>query len=483
MLNTNGCWQFAAVIPGGLRSHAGRATLLCVVLAALISRLPAALADTPAADESATDRPAERTLPQRPSIVLFLTDDQGYGDLGCYGSSTLKTPNIDRLCQEGMKFTDFYVHQRCSPTRLALMTGCHAHRAGCTKVIYAKDRIGIHEDEVTTAELLQSVGYRTGIVGKWHLGEWDAYSPVRHGFDEFFGFLTDIELGTGIYRNRTRLESINRKTDGRYSQRLLTAATDFIRTNRQQPFFLYYASPLPHTPWLPAERFRGTSARGTYGDVIAEIDWQVGELLGALEKVGIRDNTLFIFASDNGPVLGINGGDAGPFRDGKWTDFEGGIRVPCIMRWPDVIPPGSTNSQITGIIDLLPTFCELTGAAVPTDRTIDGRSLVPYLTGRPIERPIHDSFLVPGSVIRYGRWKLLVRALKPGGKSGRNGTRPSAAAGSLFDLASDPGETQDVSAKHPDIVRDLQRRMETAVKQLEADKRPIGRLPSDHSAR
>ena len=413
----------------------------------------------------------------RTNFIVFLTDDQGYGDLGCFGSTSLRTPHLDQLRREGMKFTDFYVHQRCSPSRLAFMTGCHAHRAGCTKVIYAKDRIGIHDNEITTAELLRSAGYRTAIIGKWHLGEWDAFHPVRHGFDEFFGFLTDLDQGTGLYRSQTRLESVRHKTDGDYSQRLLDAATEFVVTSKDRPFFLYYASPLPHTPWLPGDRFRGTSSRGTYGDVIREIDWQVGELLNTLRQHGVADNTLFIFASDNGPVLGINGGDAGPFRDGKWTDFEGGIRVPCLMRWPNVIAAGSTNSQITGIIDLLPTFCELAGVAVPTDRTIDGRSLVPYLKGIELQQPIHDSFIVPGSVIRHGRWKLLTKKLKPGGRSGREGQRPAAAAGSLFDLQMDPGETQDVSDRHPDIVRDLRRRMQAAVTQLEATKRPIGRLP------
>jgi len=414
---------------------------------------------------------------ERPNIVVFLTDDQGYGDLGCFGSDSLKTPNIDRLCQQGMKFADFYVHQRCSPTRLALMTGSHAHRAGSTKVIYNRDRIGIHRDEITTPELLRSAGYATGIVGKWHLGEWDAFNPTRHGFDFFFGFMIDLDRGTGIYRNLKRVESIKHKTDGEHSPKLLDAAIDFIQENKERPFFLYYASPLPHTPWLPNERFANTSQRSTYGDVIREIDWQVGELMKALDRYDIADNTLFIFASDNGPVLGIDGGDAGPLRDGKWTDFEGGIRVPCITRWPSTIPPGSTNRQIVGIIDLLPTFCAIAGIEPPDDRVIDGRNILPYLKGEDVETPIHDSFIVPGSVIRYGRWKLLVRDLKPGGKSGREGKRPSAKSGSLFDLQTDPGETTDISADHPEIVADLRRRMDGAVKELEANSRPIGRLP------
>lgn len=414
---------------------------------------------------------------EKPNIVVFLTDDQGYGDLGCYGSRSLKTPNIDRLCQQGMKFTDFYVHQRCSPTRLAFMTGSHAHRAGCTKVIYNRDRIGIHADEVTTPELLKKAGYSTGIVGKWHLGEWDAFNPVRHGFDFFYGFMVDLDQGTGIYRNLKRVESIRRKTDGEHSPKLLDAAIGFIKQNKKGPFFLYYASPLPHTPWIPNQRFKGSSDRGTYGDVIREIDWQVGELMRVLDEQGIADNTLFIFVSDNGPVLGINGGDAGPLRDGKWTDFDGGIRVPCIMRWPDVIKPGTANSEITGIIDLLPTFSAIAGVNLPRDRVIDGRNILPYIKGERADKPIHETFIVPGSVIRRGQWKLLVRELKPGGKSGREGKRPSARAGSLFNLQVDPGETRDVSADHPEIVAELRRQMDAAVKELEANSRPIGRLP------
>ncbi|MBC8325095.1 MAG: sulfatase-like hydrolase/transferase [Verrucomicrobia subdivision 3 bacterium] len=423
-------------------------------------------------------RAEETETGRKPNIVVFMTDDQGYGDLGCFGSDSLKTPNIDRLCRQGMKFTDFYVHQRCSPTRLALMTGSHAHRAGCTKVIYNKDRIGIHADEVTTPELLKTAGYATGMVGKWHLGEWDAFNPTRHGFDFFYGFMIDLDQGTGIYRNLKRVESIKRKTDGEYSPKLLDAAIGFIKENKERPFFLYYASPLPHTPWIPNERFKGTSKRGTYGDVIREVDWQVGELMKALDEQGVAEKTLFVFASDNGPVLGINGGDAGPYRDGKWTDFEGGIRVPCIMRWPGVIEPGSRNSQITAIIDLLPTFCAITGVDPPGDRVIDGRNILPYMKGEKVEKPIHESFIVPGSVIRHGHWKLLVRDLKPGGKSGREGKRPSTPAGSLFNLKADPGETRDLSADHPEIVADLRRRMDTAVRELKANSRPIGRLPS-----
>lgn len=417
-----------------------------------------------------------------PNIVVFLTDDQGYGDLGCFGSDSLETPNIDRLASEGMKFTDFYVHQRCSPTRLAFMTGCHAHRIGCTKVIYRRDRIGLHDDELTVPELFRRGGYATGMIGKWHLGEWDAFNPIRHGFDFFYGFMVDQDNRTGLYQNQQRLADAGKKTDGAHTPKLLDAAIDFIEEHSQEPFFLYYASPLPHTPWIPNKRFRNTSSRGKYGDVIREIDWQVGKLMDALSEQNVTTNTLFVFASDNGPVLGIDGGDAGPLRDGKWTDFEGGIRVPCLMRWPAVIKPGSTNDQITGIIDMLPTFCAMADVALPSDRVIDGRNIMPYMKSETLPKPIHESFVVPGSVIRHGPWKLLVKDLKPGGKSGREGQRPPAPAGSLFNLRSDPGETNDLSAAHPNVVTDLTNRMDKVVRELEVNQRPIGRLPPSTEA-
>lgn len=413
---------------------------------------------------------------QKPNIILFLADDLGYGDLGCYGSTVIDTPNIDRLCQQGMKFTDFYVHQRCSPTRLALMTGSHAHRAGSTKVIYKRDKIGINDSENTIAELLKEGGYATGLIGKWHLGEWDQFNPNRHGFDYFYGFMDDEDRTEAIYHNTQIVERIKSKTDGIHTEKLLNEAINFITANTNKPFFLYYASPLPHNKWLPSEDFKGTSKQGTYGDVVQEIDWQVGELMNTLDQAGLTNNTLIIFASDNGPLLG-DGGSAGILREGKWTNFEGGIRTPCLMRWPDRIQPGSTNTQITGIIDFLPTFCEIAGVNIPADPVIDGKSILPYLEGKQLDRPIHDTFIVPGSTIRYGRWKLLVETIRPGGKSGREGLRPAAPAGSLFDLQEDPGETTDLSSQHPEVVADLRQRMDAFMKELQANTREIGKLP------
>lgn len=413
----------------------------------------------------------------KPNIIVFLTDDQGYGDLGCYGSKNIATPNIDRLRAEGMKFDSFYVHNRCSPTRMAFMTGSHAHRAGASKVIYRKDRIGINADEITTPELLRQAGYATGLVGKWHLGEWPEFNPVRHGFDSFFGFMEhDDKKGTAVFRGEEIVEKIKSKTDGEHSPKLLKAGIDFIESNKGRPFFLYYASPLPHTKWKPHPDFAGRSKQGTYGDVIQEIDWQVGALMEKLEDLDLVRNTLFIFTSDNGPQLNVDGhGSSGPLRDGKWTDFEGGIRVPCIMRWPGTIPAGSFNNEISGIIDLLPTFCAIAGVKSPADRVIDGRNILPYLRGEKLDAPIHESFIVPGSAIRHGDWKLFVKDQKPGGKGGRGmqGRKP-AGAGSLFQVGADPGETLDLSEQFPGKVTELTRLMRDYMRELAANTRSIG---------
>ncbi|PHR91892.1 MAG: N-acetylgalactosamine 6-sulfate sulfatase [Robiginitomaculum sp.] len=411
-----------------------------------------------------------------PNIIFILSDDQGYGDLSCYGSDVIATPNIDRLCKEGMKFESFYVHNRCSPTRASFMTGCHAGRTGIGNVVYRWEGNGINKDEITVAELLKESGYATGIVGKWHLGEWDAFNPIRHGFDSFFGFLHSDDKTKALFKNLEVVEKVKTQTDGIHSPKLLQAGIDFIKEHQDEPFFLYYASPLPHTQWNPHPDFVGSSKQGTYGDVVQEIDWQVGGLLDTLDELGLTENTLVIFTSDNGPQLNVDGhGSSGPLRDGKWTNFEGGIRVPCLMRWPGKILAGSTNDEITGIIDMLPTFCALSGAEVPTDRVIDGKNILPYLLGEKVESSIHDTFVVPGSTILHGDWKLLVKDQNPGGNGnkGMQGRKP-AKAGSLFNLKDDLGETTDVSSQHPEMVQQLQQLMTEYMEEFNANKRPIG---------
>lgn len=414
---------------------------------------------------------------EKPNILFILTDDQGYGDLSCTGSKTISTPNIDSIAEQGMKFTDFYVHNRCSPTRLAFMTGSLAQRAGYDKVIYRHSHVGINHDEVTVAELLKKAGYTTGIVGKWHLGEWEKFNPVNHGFDYFYGFMDTGKKDLALFENKTIVEKLSSgKTDGIHSPKLLKAGINFIRKNHQKPFFLFYSSPLPHTKWKPLEKFKGSSKHGTYGDVVQEIDWQVGELLKTLDELQISKNTLVIFSSDNGPQLNAKGhGSAAPLRDGKWSNFEGGVRVPCLMRWPEVIKPGTENHEITAIYDLLPTFCEMAGVDTPTDRVIDGKSILPYIKGIPLENPIHDTFIIPGSTIRFKHWKLAYSQLKPGGNGRKDG--PGVKAGALFNLKEDIGETVDVSEQFPEITEALKKKMAEFMNDLNRNTRQIGTVP------
>ena len=411
---------------------------------------------------------------ERPNIIFILSDDQGYGDLGCYGSNVIQTPNIDSLAKQGMKFESFYVHNRCSPTRAAFMTGCYAQRVDMGKVIYHKDKSGLNSKEITVAELLKSAGYATGIIGKWHLGEWPQFNPVHHGFDYFCGRFADESGESSLFENLERIGDWGDKNDRYCTMTILPKALEFIRRHKEEPFFLYYASNIPHSKWIPHADFQGTSKQGAYGDCVQQLDWAVGELLKELDAQGLTEKTLIIYASDNGPQLNAPGyGSAGPLRDGKWTDFEGGIRVPCVMRWPGRIPPGTTNNEITGIIDMLPTFCEIVGVEIPQDRIIDGKSILPYMLGQRPKTPIHDTYVVPGAVIRHGDWKLLVKDQKPGGGGNRGNTRRiPASAGSLFNLREDIGETEDVSREHPEKADQLRKMMDAFMASFEENVRP-----------
>ncbi len=419
-----------------------------------------------------------------PNFVLILTDDQGWEDVGVYGARGFSTPNIDRLAEEGIRFTSFYApHAACSPTRAAIMTGSYGPRVGVPHVLGPRTRRGIHPDEVTLAELLKAQGYATIAVGKWHLGDHPVFLPTNHGFDSYFGIPYSNDMSPAPANNPREGANrwypelplvrdtmvVEREPDQtQLTRRYTEEAVRFIEQHADEPFFLYLAHTFVHVPLWASERFVGTTERGLYGDVMAEIDWSVGEILSTLERLRLDDRTLVAFTSDNGPwlVFGNHAGSAGPFREGKATTFEGGHRVPGIFRWPRRIPAGRTSDELATGMDFLPTFARLAGAAVPDDRVIDGHDIWPLLAGEPdAPSPYVRFFYYRGGqlqAVRSGTWKLHVPHAYPtleGGVAGQDGAVGRYERGeigvALFDLEADPGETRDVADAHPDVVQRL----------------------------
>jgi arylsulfatase A-like enzyme len=355
-----------------------------------------------------------------PNVILIFADDLGYGDIGCYGSKN-PTPNLDRMAKEGVRFTDFYVAQAvCSASRAALLTGCYSNRVSIQGALFPGSKVGISDKELTMAEMFKSRGYATGIFGKWHLGDASEFLPARHGFDEYVGLpYSNDMLPTTAARNPPLPLSDGEKVIERdpdqsklttlYTQR----AVDFIERHKGGPFFCYVPHSMPHIPLAVSEKFAGKSGRGIYGDVIAEIDWSVGQVLEALKKHGLDEKTLVVFTSDNGPWLtyGEHGGSSGPLREGKTTAFEGGVREPCVMRWPGTVPAGVTCHELAATIDLLPTFAALAGATLPTDRVIDGKDIRPLMTNESGAKSPHGAYFYYWGrglrAVRSGKWKLI----------------------------------------------------------------------------
>ena len=440
-----------------------------------------------------------KSADRSPNIVIILTDDQGYGDVACFGGKGIRTPNLDRMAREGMRFTDFYVAQAvCTASRAALMTGCYPNRVGLHGALNHQSTIGIAEEELLLPEICRSRGYATAAYGKWHLGMPPKFAPTRHGFDEFFGLPYSNDNGPlhptmrglpplPLYDGENVVE---RDPDQRlFTRRITDRAVGFIERNRERPFFLYVPHIMPHVPIHVSDAFRGRSERGLYGDVIEELDASVGEILAALKKNGVDDRTMVIFFSDNGPFLsyGTHAGSSGPLREGKLTSWDGGMRSPCIVRWPGRTPAGTVCAEPVMSVDLLPTIAGLVGAALPS-RPIDGLDLLPILEGRPAVRSPHEALLFYGGeelqAVRSGDWKLrfaheyLTPAgpprsdgkpanfenMKPLGMdasgirgiASRHGYKVERTEPALYDLRTDPGEAHDVSAGHPDIVRRLQ---------------------------
>jgi arylsulfatase A-like enzyme len=413
----------------------------------------------------------------RPNIIVVFADDLGYGDLGCYGAQGYRTPNLDRLATEGVRFTDFYVAQAvCSASRTALLTGCYPNRVGILGALGPESKIGINSQETTLAEVLKTRGYATAIYGKWHLGHLPQFLPTRHGFDDYFGLPYSNDMWphhpTAKFPDLPLIEG-EKTIELNPDQTKLTTwyaehAVRFIEQNKDRPFFLYVPHSMPHVPLFVSEKYRGKTQRGLFGDVLEEIDWSVGQILETVRKHNLDERTLVIFTSDNGPWLsyGDHAGSAGNLREGKGTSFEGGVREPCVMRWPGKIPAGSVCSEPAMTIDLLPTIARLAGAEAPTDHTIDGLDIWPLISSQPGAKSPHDAFYFYWNAgleaIRSGPWKLhfphKYRTLA--GTTGGTGGKPHAYEQgeiglALYNLEIDVGETTDVADQHPDVVARL----------------------------
>jgi arylsulfatase A len=413
---------------------------------------------------------------RKPNVVVILTDDQGYADVGCFGAEGFQTPHLDRMAAEGMRFSDFYVGSSvCSPSRAALLTGCYPQRVGLPVVLEADSAIGLSSEEETIPELLRRVGYATGMFGKWHLGDRPPFLPTRHGFDEYFGlpYSNDMQPDHPVKKNffpdLPLLDGEKIVTYNPDQTQLTTWYTErsvkFIEKNKDRPFFLYLAHNMPHVPLHVSDKFKGKSQRGLYGDACMEIDWSVGQVLDTIKRLGLDDNTLVVYTSDNGPWLtyGNHAGSAKPLRDGKTTTFDGGQRTPCIMRWPGKIPAGRTCREIVTAMDILPTLMMLTDAKLPA-KPIDGKNIWPLMTGQQGAKSPHEAFFYYNAwqleAVRSGTWKLVLPhqyyAVAEPGKDGLPGRQVWASTTlALYDLLNDIGEQTDVSAEHPDIVARL----------------------------
>jgi len=440
-----------------------------------------------------------------PNVVIIFIDDMGYADIGPFGAEGYETPHLDRLASEGRKFTDFHSATAvCSASRAALLTGCYPERVGILGALDYRANHGINSDETTLAEVCKERGYATAIFGKWHLGHHRKFLPLQHGFDEYFGLPYSNDMWPwkhGPYNTPEPPPEARRGNNYAdlplfenndvwkvpvtpQDQSQLTTwytehAVDFIDRNKDRPFFLYVPHSMVHVPLFVSDKFKGKSERGLFGDVVMEIDWSVGQIMETLEKNGLSDRTLVIFTSDNGPWLnyGDHAGSAGPLREGKGTMFEGGYREPCLMRWPDKIPAGTTCDELATTMDLLPTIAKFIGAKVPTDRIIDGKDISPLMLGKPEARSPHEVFYCyyGGELraVRDRRWKLhfphkyRTLAGKPGGTGGFPVRYSHQKIGlELFDLKNDVGETTDVADKHPEIVQRLEKFGELARQDL-----------------
>jgi arylsulfatase A-like enzyme len=434
-----------------------------------------------------------------PNFIIIFTDDQGFEDIGCFGSPKIKTPHLDKLAAEGRKFTSFYsANSVCSPSRASLLTGCYPVRVSIPGVLFPRHEIGLNPDEITIADLLKSKGYATSCIGKWHIGHKPKFLPTRQGFDSYYGIpysndmtidpeanlAADIKLREGFTLDRIRNEKPKKDfvplmrneevieypcDQTTLTKRYTEEAVKFIEENKNKPFFLYLPHTMPHIPLFASEKFKGKSERGLYGDTIEEIDWSVGEIMKSLRDNNLDENTLVIYTSDNGPwkLKGGRGGSAHPLRGFKFQTYEGGMRVPCIMHWKGKVLAGSSCDEIAATIDLLPTIAGLSGAALPNDRTIDGKDIWPLIAGKKGAQTPHEIyFFYKGNKLesaRQGKWKLR-----------RSGKKSQLVE--LYDLASDISESKNLAKENEILVNEMINKMNLFDEKLKKNQRPAGKL-------
>ncbi len=441
-----------------------------------------------------------------PNIIVIFTDDQGWADIGVNGAEGFETPNLDRMAAEGVRFTDFYVAQPvCGASRCALLSGCYPNRVGILGAPGPGSRIGINSNEMLISELLKQKEYATAIFGKWHLGDHKNFLPLQHGFDEYYGLPYSNDMWpfhpeTDRFPKLPLIEG-NEIIEYNPDQSQLTRdytfrAMKFIETNHQRPFFLYLAHSMPHVPLFVSDNFKGKSKRGLYGDVIMEIDWSVGRIMSSLRRFNLTENTLIVFASDNGPWVsyGDHAGSAEPLREAKGTTWDGGVRTPCLMRWPGTLPAGHVCDEPAMTIDILPTVAGITGTRLP-NHPIDGRDIFSLMTNAPGAKSPHETlFFYWGKnleAVRSENWSLhLPHAYRTlnGRPGGRNGMPVKYDQGrtelALFDLSQDVGQQRDVSKQNPEVLKRLVAYANQAKAELGhgdqpgSGQRPPGRRPN-----
>ncbi|WP_372652172.1 sulfatase [Draconibacterium sp.] len=415
---------------------------------------------------------------KKPNVIIFFTDDQGYNDVGCFGSPLIKTPHLDQMANDGIRFTDFYsASSVCSPSRAALLTGCYPLRVGVPVVLWPASETGLAQSEVTIADMLKEQGYATACIGKWHLGDKPELLPTSQGFDQYYGipYSNDMSINRSfklaeniVYNEGMNLDSLKEvKWRGgkvplmrqdevieypvdqtTLTKRYTNEATKFIRENKDSSFFLYIAHTMPHIPLFASPEFKGKSERGLYGDVIEELDWSMGQILQTLQELELDENTLVVFTSDNGPwnLKNGHGGSAFPLRGFKFDTYEGGMREPMIAQWKGKIPPGTVCCEVASTIDLLPTIAHITGAKLP-ERTIDGKNIYPLLTNEPGAQSPHDAFFyykdTTLQAVRSGEWKL----------------REEKGKTELFNLKDDISEQNNMAPENQELVQLLKNKM------------------------